>query len=498
MALRNPDLKLLHRHRVPAWWQDAKLGIFVHWTPASVPGFAPVGTEVGDMLQSGRRDAMAWSPYTEWYENSLRFSDSPVARHHRDVYGSKPYTDFAAEWEAGLEQWDPDAWAAAFAATGARYVVLVTKHHDGYCLWPTEVANPRRPGWSSARDVVGELGEAVRGAGMRFGVYYSGGLDWTFDDRPMGSLSDMLAAIPRGDYPAYAEAQVRELIDRYRPSVLWNDIAWPSEAKHLWPLLLHYYEKVPDGVVNDRWMPWNPLLGAADKGPIPRVIDAGMRRSAKRSEGLIPPKPPHFDVRTPEYVVFPDVQKRPWECVRGIDSSFGYNAQSRLEHFLPHDELLWSFTDIVAKGGNLLLNVGPRGVDAQIPEEQRTRLAWLGEFFGPNRDAISASRPWVQAGTTIAEGNAVRYTARGDDVFAFIQGARGTVTLRDLTATPTTSVTSIDGTRLPWRNAPTGIVVDLPIDPVIDPTAGDTIDPEPVVVVLGQVDAMALDRAPGA
>jgi len=245
-------------------------------------------------------------------------------------------------------------------------------------------------------------------------------------------------------------------------------------------------------------MPWNPLLGAADKGPIPRVIDAGMRRSAKRSAGLIPPKPPHFDVRTPEYVVFPDVQKRPWECVRGIDSSFGYNAQSRPEHFLPHDELLWSFTDIVAKGGNLLLNVGPRGVDAQIPEEQRTRLEWLGEFFGPNRDAISASRPWVQAGTTIAEGNAVRYTARGDDVFAFIQGARGTVTLRDLTATPTTSVTSIDGTRLPWRNGPAGIVVDLPTDPVIDPTAGDAIDPEPVVVVLGQVDAMALDRAPGA
>lgn len=86
--------------------------------------------------------------------------------------------------------------------------------------------NPHRPGWHSRRDVVGELAEAVRGVGLRFGLYYCGGMDWTFDHRPVGSMSDVLAAIPRGAYPAYADAQVRELIDRYRPSVLWNDVAW--------------------------------------------------------------------------------------------------------------------------------------------------------------------------------------------------------------------------------------------------------------------------------
>ena len=116
-------------------------------------------------------------------------------------------------------------------------MVLVAKHHDGYCLWPTGVDNPCRPGWHSRRDVVGELAGAVRAAGMRFGLYYSGGLDWTFDDRPLGSMADVLAAVPRGEYPAYAEAQVRELIDRYRPSVLWNDIAWPDTGSRLWPLL---------------------------------------------------------------------------------------------------------------------------------------------------------------------------------------------------------------------------------------------------------------------
>ena len=77
----------------------------------------------------------------------------------------------------------------------------------------------------------GELGAAVRAAGLRFGVYYSGGYDWTFDATPIGTFSDGLAATPRGDYVAYATAQVRELIDRYEPSVLWNDISWPST----WP-----------------------------------------------------------------------------------------------------------------------------------------------------------------------------------------------------------------------------------------------------------------------
>ena len=470
MPLRNSSLRHLRRRRVPTWWQDAKLGIFVHWTPASVPAFAPVDMEIGDLLQSGRPDALALSPYTEWYENSLRFSESPVARHHRAVYGARPYRAFAADWEAGLEQWDPDDWAACFASTGARYVVLVTKHHDGYCLWPTDVVNPRRPGWHCARDVVGELAEAVRGAGMRFGAYYSGGLDWTFDDRPIGSLADMLAAVPRGDYPAYAAAQVRELIARYRPSVLWNDITWPAEAKQLWPLFLDYYAEVPDGVVNDRWMPWSAVFGAARWAPIQRAIDAGARRQARRQAGIVPPKPPYFDVRTPEYVVFRDVQSVPWECVRGMDQSFGYNAQSRSEHFLSHDELLSSFVDIVAKGGNLLLNVGPRGADARIPDEQRDRLEWLGAWLRSNDDAITATRPWVVAGDQTLEGVDVRYSARGDTLFAHLRHATGTVTLPEVAAAPASVVETVDGTALPWRVTEAGLEIGLPTTTAAGPT----------------------------
>ncbi len=478
MSLKNNQLEALRRHRVPSWWSDAKLGIFVHWTPASIPAFAPVDADIGELLQSSRSDALAWSPYAEWYENSLRFPGSPADQHHRQKYGARPYTQFAADWEAALEQWDPQAWAARFAATGARYVVFVAKHSDGYCLWPTGVVNPHRPGWNSRRDVVGEMSEAVRAAGMRFGLYYCGGFDWTFNTRPIGSMADVLAAIPRAAYPAYAEAQVRELITRYQPSVLWNDVAWPARAAQLWPLLEWYYQQVPDGIVNDRWVPWHPLLGATRFALVRRAIDSLSRRQAKRDGGLVPPLPPHFDYRTPEYVTFQDAPQHPWECVRGMDRSFGYNACSRPQDFIAHDELLWLFTDIVAKGGNLLLNVGPRGIDAAIPDEQLARLDWLAQWVGPHRAAIAGTRPWVHAGIATAEGQPVRYTTREDTVYAFLANASGTVTLADVRATATTQVQAMGGEPLSWRDVGHGLVVDLP------PVAAG---PEPVVIVLRQV-----------
>jgi alpha-L-fucosidase len=227
-------------------------------------------------------------------------------------------------------------------------------------------------------------------------------------------------------------------------------------------------------------MPWSPLLGATRFQLTRRAIDAAMQRQARRDAGLIPPKVPHFDVRTPEYVVFDDIQPQPWECVRGMDKSFGYNAQSREEHFLAHDELLWMLTDITAKGGNLLLNVGPRGVDAQIPEQQLTRLGWLADWVRPNATALKATRPWIVPGARTADGQPVRYTARGDTVYAFVQDATGSITLPEVRATATTAVTTVGGAPLPWKDTPAGIAVDVP---------APTPRPEPTVIVLRQVTA---------
>jgi alpha-L-fucosidase len=466
------ELRRLRRRRVPAWWSDAKLGIFVHWTPASVVGWAPVDVQIGDLIAAGRPDALGSTPYTEWYQNSLRFPGSPASEHHRRVHGGCDYEVFVDAFEAGLAEWDPDDWARRFAATGARYVVLVAKHHDGFCLWPTGVAQPTARRWHTERDVVGELREAVLGAGMRFGVYYSGGLDWTFDDRPIGNLGDLLAAVPRGAYPAYAAAQVRELIDRYRPSVLWNDIAWPAAGGELWPLFAEYYRAVPDGVVNDRWLPWSPAMGAMQSAAVRRLADSLNARVTRRDRGIVPPRPPHFDVRTPEYTVFPDVPRDPWECVRGMDHSFGFNRASTEEHFIGHEELLGTFADIVAKGGNLLLNVGPKGEDASIPDEQAERLAWLGEWTSAGGCSVVGSRPWV---TPELSGGGLDWRTWVHDrsVFAALVGGDGAdgpleVRLPGVRATPTTTVRLVRGpgvrTDVEWVDRGGVVGATLPAD----------------------------------
>ena len=460
-----PTLASLRAHEVPAWYHDAKLGIFVHWTMAAVPAFAPRNRDIIELLRERYRDLQVYTPYVEWYENSLRFPESPVARFHREHYGDRPYASFRDEFvQGGIARLDPDAWADAFASAGARYVVFVTKHHDGFCLWPSRVRNPRREGWSSARDCVGELARAVRARGMRFGVYYSGGLDWTFNAEPVRTIVDVMASVPGGDYPAYADAQVRELVERVAPEVLWNDIAWPGPPSALWRLFADYYAAVPEGLVNDRWLTRSFVTDALRLRPLRALADRFVERSVRREGAdLTPPRPPHCDVRTPEYAVFPDARPKKWECVRGMDKSFGYNRASREEDFLSQRELLHSFADIVSKNGNLLLNVGPRGEDAAIPDAQLRRLRWLGEWLRGNGDAVYGTRPWRRAEGATREGVPVRFTARGDTVYAILLGAPpgGALTLEDVPLADGARVELLGHGPLPWRREGTALRLEL-------------------------------------
>jgi alpha-L-fucosidase len=419
-----PTLESLRTHPVPDWYHDAKLGIFVHWTMAAVPAYAPRDQDILEVLRTRYDDLQAYSPYVEWYENSIRLPDSAAAKHHREHYGGRPYASFRGEFEAGgIARFDADAWADAMRDAGARYAVFVTKHHDGYCLWPSGVANPKRPGWNSPRDCVGELAKAVRGRDLRFGVYYSGGLDWTWNPTPVRTMAETMASIPGGAYPAYADAHVRELVARYAPDVLWNDIAWPDAQDALFRLFADYYAAVPEGVLNDRWLTTSWVTTALRFRPLQKLADVLLKRAVTSGKAdLTPPRPPHCDTRTPEYAVFPTARREKWECVRGIDKSFGYNRYSLEQDFLGERELIHSLADIVSKNGNLLLNVGPRGEDAAIPEPQLQRLRWLGTWLRTNGAAIYGTRPWRRAEGTTREGIDVRFTAKGETVYAILLG----------------------------------------------------------------------------
>lgn len=362
----------------PDWYAKPQLGIFIHWGIFAVPAYAPGGTSIAELFKTDYDNAMAISPYAEWYWNAMRVPGSPTAERHARVHGGRPYESFREEFEAAAEAFDANAWADHFAASGAGYVVIVTKHHDGFCLWPTEVENPHKPGWRSRRDFVGELAAAVRARGMRFGLYYSGGLDWTFHHLPISDFGDMLACVPTSDdYRRYAAAQVRELIDRYKPSVLWNDIAWPSDTDQP-ALFVDYYAAVPDGVINDRWLGTSSLFESL-RDPVARAGFNAMvkARIAEAGGELDNPPPPHCDFRTVEYSTGEHMGEKKWEACRGLGLAFGYNQDERTEDYMTGAALIDLYRNLTARGGNLLINVGPMA-DATIPDVQKQPLLELG------------------------------------------------------------------------------------------------------------------------
>ena len=333
-----PTWESINQRGYPEWFSDAKLGIFIHWGVYSVPSFAS---------QEG---------YAEWYYRGLMTSDDRKAFQER-VYGQDfHYEDFVPMWKAEL--WNPDEWAELFKKSGAKYVLLVSKHHDGYCLWPSQYA----PGWNSVetgprRDICGELTEAVRNKGLKMGFYYSLP-EWKSDihrwyvdpDDQIGTYVD-IHMIP----------QLKELVTRYQPTVLFTDGEWRNNAEqwHATELISWYYNTVgKEAIVNDRW-----------------------------GEGQ------QHGFRTPEYSAGITLTDRPWAECRGLGRSFGLNRNEPLENYMTSDELIRHFVTLVAAGGGMTLNVGP-AADGKIPLIQQERLLDLGRWLDINGEAIYGTRPY--------------------------------------------------------------------------------------------------------
>jgi len=426
------------RHRVPRWFEDAKLGVFLHWGLYSVPAWAPRVPDIQTILH---RRGPAWmlrnNPYAEWYANTVLLPDSPTRRHHDRAYGTAlPYDGFVPLFDRASSTADMGALASICRRAGARYVVLTAKHHEGYCLWPTTVPHPVKGAYHSGRDLVGDLTDAVRAQGMRMGLYYSGGYDWPFNASVMQGLADALLAVPTDPaYARYAEAHVRELITRYRPSVLWNDIGWPP-AGDLPALFAEYYNTVEDGVVNDRWL-------QSRRGPVvDRVvrvaagaIQRGWRLVPDRYKQLTFPATRHADFTTAEYTRPDDIVTRKWEATRGVGHSFGANHNEAPEDVISTTDLVRLLVDVVAKNGNLLIGVGP-APDGTLPDWQEAPLAGLGRWMDVHGEAVYDTRPWIVAGTTTSEGGDVRFTIGADALYATLLDPPGSrvVVLRGLLA----------------------------------------------------------------
>ncbi|MCF7568502.1 alpha-L-fucosidase [Sabulilitoribacter arenilitoris] len=341
---------------IPDWYKDAKFGIFIHWGPYAVPSWSPVGT------------------YTEWYQKWLQSKSifgnnkpdpKAVPKFQNEVYGDESsYYDFGKMFKAEL--YNPNEWAELFNKAGAKYVVLTSKHHDGFTLWPNKQAqNARHFKWNAGdigpkRDLVGPYMEAMRTAGLKAGLYYSL-YEWY---HPWYNIP--------GDkfVKEHYHPQFKDLVNRYEPDILFADGEWDHKDDYwksgelLTWLFNESASKDKEILINDRW-----FKGSRHK---------------------------HGGYYTTEYETEGMEGNHPWEENRGMGFSFGYNRNENIEDYTSPKALVLMLCDLVSMGGNLLLNVGPSS-DGKIPVIMQERLLQIGSWLDINGEAIYGTRKWIRS-----------------------------------------------------------------------------------------------------
>ena len=434
-----PEKESLKLHKVPKWFHDAKLGIFIHWGLFSVPAYAAGKLELGESQKRGIEEHFKNNPYAEWYLNSLRIDGSPTQKFHEENYGDDfSYDDFVSIFNKEIEKWNPNEMVELFKKAGAKYVVLVTKHHDGFLLWPSKYPNPKKETYYASRDIVGELTEEVKKNGLKMGFYYSGALDWSWNPNPIKDGESFRTNGPSEiKYTNYANNHWYELIDKYDPIILWNDIGYPPNT-NVYEIFAYFYNKHPDGIINDRWI------------------------QSHKSE-IEHPKVRHRDFSTPEYRKMPEITDYKWESTRGIGFSFGYNKMETEKDYLSPDELIRMFIDIVSKNGNLLLNVGPKA-DGTIPELQKLAILGLGKWLEINGEGIYGTRPWKRADGKTADDIDLRFTQKNDVLYIHLldkpQG--NSLTILSITLAESKEIQLLGGNgKLSWKQDGDNIVVSL-------------------------------------
>lgn len=436
------EWKSLDSREIPGWFQDAKFGIFIHWGVYAVPAWAPQGE------------------YAEWYWRRMMNHEGPTWDFHVKHYGADfAYQDFVPDFKAEL--FNPDEWASIFKNAGARYVVLTSKHHDGFCLFKSEEANRSwgRP-WNSVdagpqRDLLGDLGESVRDHGLKMGFYYS--------------LYEWFNPLWRTDKEVFINQhmipQFKDVVTRYKPSIIFSDGEWdlPSADWKSEELVAWLYNESPvkdEVVVNDRW--------------------------GKETRHH------HGDYYTTEYAAGMADASHPWEENRGMGHSYGFNRNEDLSQYRTGREFILMLIDLVSRGGNLLLNVGPTA-DGRIPVIMQQRLAEIGDWLEVNGEAIYGTRPndtqrqWSEGEIPQVEyggqykveydinvvtgdakdGNAVIeafFTQKEDALYAITPRWPGdTFTLKDVTPAESAKITmlGVDG-ELNWTQDGDDVVISLP------------------------------------
>jgi alpha-L-fucosidase len=397
--LYQPTWESLSGYQCPDWFRDAKFGIFIHWGVYSVPGF---GTE--------------W--YPRWMYLDSTVWDRNYYHHHVQTYGTPDkfgYKDFIPMFRA--EKFNADQWADIFKKAGAKYVVPVAEHHDGFAMYNTTLSRWNTFNMGPKRDIIGELADAVRKQGMIFGVSSHRIEHWWFMNNGKRINSDVNDPAYNDFYgPACRESEQPsieymndwllrncELVDKYKPQLFWFD--WWIEQPAMEP-----YRKTFAAYYYNRGLQWNEgvVVNFKNNSFPDNVAVFDIERGSSRA-----------------------TRKFPWQT----DTSIGKKSWGwiRDEENKTPNEIIDALIDIVSKNGNLLLNIGPKP-DGTISEEQLNVLLRIGEWLNINGEGIYGTRPWdiAEEGPTVTvEGSFgdqnpvaytssdVRFTSKDGMVYAF-------------------------------------------------------------------------------
>jgi alpha-L-fucosidase len=372
------DWQSLQKYEVPDWYKDAKFGIFIHWGVYSVPAFG-----------------------SEWYPRNMYRQGSDEFKHHLSTYGPQSkfgYKDFIPMFRA--EHFDPAAWARLFKEAGAKYVVPVFEHHDGFAMYDSGLSDWTAAKMGPRRDVHGELAKAVRAEGLHLGAsshrvehnfFLDGGrqIESDVNDSQFAAfygpahtwMESKQSLLTDWTYvsDAYLDdwlARDAEIVRKYKPELFYFDwwIGQPSVRQHLMDFAAFYY---------------NDAASRGSVGVINYKLDAMEKHSAV------------LDVERGQ---LNDIRPLYWQTDTSISNkSWGY-----IEHdsFKSSQTIIHQLIDIVSKNGNLLVNFGPRS-DGTIPDEVQTVLREVGSWLKTNGEAIYGTRPrkiYGEGPTKIVEG----------------------------------------------------------------------------------------------
>jgi alpha-L-fucosidase len=442
-----PSWKSLEAYKVPLWYLDAKFGIFIHWGVYSVPAFD-----------------------SEWYARNMYVEGNTAFGHHISKYGSQSrfgYKDFIPMFTAA--NFDPDAWAELFRKSGAKYVVPVAEHHDGFPMYDCSFSE-----WSAVKmgpkfDIIGELAKAIRKQGLHFGVSTHRAEHWWFFNGGTKFDSDVKDPRYRGLYgPARPEesqpdnaylddwlVRTAELVDKYEPELIWFDwwIEQPKFQPYLQKFAAFYYNR-----------------GAQWKRGV--VVNAKKKAFPERA-AVLDIERGKLDTIHPFY----------WQTDTSIsEKSWGYVSN---DEFKTTDSIIDDLVDIVSKNGALLLNIGPRP-DGTIPQEAEKILLEIGRWLSVNGEAIYGTRPWKvyrEGPTKVVSGalkdaagkpltgKDIRFTTKGDTLYviALSWPKQRKLVIKSLAAGAKATTRPIQKVELlgseaglKWARNAAGLIIDLP------------------------------------